>query len=70
METVHIGKCLKKAMQDQKIIPSRVARDMGVSPQQMYNWTKQKNMCFDNVLKLANYFGYGLDEFAKLGNYE
>lgn len=53
----HIGMKLQEAMDEKNVRPAQLARDFGVKPPSVYEWTKYGRIAKNRIPQLATYFG-------------
>jgi transcriptional regulator with XRE-family HTH domain len=67
MSQVNFGKCFKAAQKNRGISNRQVMNDFGVFRQQVHRWQNTPSITLHKAEEFANYFGYTLIGFLKLG---
>ena len=64
---MHVGSIIKKLQQDNGVSCVALSESLGVAPQQLSRWRNAKDLKLSIVIKVADVFGLGLNEFINYG---
>lgn len=65
--TYNVGNSLRTAIKYSGMQPSKIARDLDISPQQLHRWTKNKDTKLSNIVMFIDYFKMDLNYFLNIG---
>lgn len=67
MSNIDAGLCIRTAQEKRRISSLKMAEDFNVAKQQVHRWRYSEDMKLSKLKEFADYFGYSLFGFLKLG---
>lgn len=64
---MNIGLTIKQLQEDNGVSCVALAESLGVAPQQLSRWRNAEDLKLSTVIKVADVFGLGIDEFIAYG---